>query len=217
MLSEPTTREVLRVVAAFGKLLFLIGVLLATIGVVLDPVTGGFFDPAKIAIGIGGKLVGWGVVLVVLAEIGAWVQRTPAPIATLREVWRGDQEAQELETDGGSETKSARLEGAITRTRNEYDALGHQINELAQLSGAVIEATDEELEREATVIAVSKVLTAIWGHHPKAPVENLEADQLLRKLAGSFDEEAVADAVERAGWSDLQWRPATDDQEEGRA
>lgn len=113
-------------------------------------------------------------------------------------------------TDGGFDTTSDRLGGALTRVHTEYDALGRQINDLADLVEDVVESTDEELQREAAVQAVSKVLTAIWGHHPGAPVEDLRADQLLRKLLGSFDEEIVTEVVEHAGWTGLEWRPATD-------
>lgn len=121
-----------------------------------------------------------------------------------------DHKEERLETDGGVETTTERLDAAVTRVRTEHEALGNRTEDLVELAETAIGETDEERERDAVARAVSKVLTAIWGHHPGAPASELEAEDLLRKLVGSFDEETVSEAVERAGWGEFEWKHATD-------
>lgn len=63
-------------------------------------------------------------------------------------------------------------------------------------------ATDyDEAEPPATPAEVlADVLQLIWGRNPQAPVEELSSEYLIEKLAVSWGNDVVADAIERTGW-----------------
>jgi hypothetical protein len=61
-------------------------------------------------------------------------------------------------------------------------------------------ASDDADDDRPEAAVVADVLTAIWGANLQAPVEELDADHLLKKLTKPFDDETVAKAVSRANW-----------------
>lgn len=73
-LDFPAAGDVLRTINGGGFVLAALGILLAVLGVVFTPVTGGFLDPAAIAIGAAPWFIGVGVVIGVVANAVEWAR-----------------------------------------------------------------------------------------------------------------------------------------------